>query len=102
MDLRTSDNPQRSRFEVYADDDLAGFADYRLNAGAMTITHTQTNQELQGKGVASALIRDTLDSARSRGLTVLPRCPFVSKFMQRHPEYVALVPEAERQRFGLT
>ncbi len=53
-------------------------------------------------GLASELIRVTLDALREREVQVLPYCPFVSAYIARHPEYVALVPLASRERFGLS
>jgi predicted GNAT family acetyltransferase len=41
------------------------------------------------------------DDARSRGLAVLPFCPFVNGYIERHREYADLVPEPYRERFGL-
>jgi hypothetical protein len=32
---------------------------------------------------------------------VLPHCPFVKSYIAKHPEYLDLVPEAERGGFGL-
>ena len=32
---------------------------------------------------------------------MLPFCPFVNEWLKRHPEYMDLVPEDERERFGL-
>lgn len=101
MRVRTSDNPGLSRYEVYADDRLVGFADYRVRDDRMSIMHTETNPELRGRGLASALVKDTLELARARELSVLPLCPFVSAFIRRNPEYLPLVPAAERDRFGL-
>ncbi|WP_420803744.1 GNAT family N-acetyltransferase [Saccharopolyspora erythraea] len=42
-----------------------------------------------------------LDSARERGLEVLPHCPFVRSWIARHPEYLELVPEDRRAEFDL-
>jgi uncharacterized protein len=42
---------------------------------------------LGGRGVGSALVRGVLEAARARGLKVVPKCPFVSAFMGRHPEF---------------
>ena len=50
-------------------------------------------------GLASQLIRSALDEARAAGREVLPFCPFVRSFIQRHPAYVDLV--RKPQRFGL-
>ena len=43
------------------------------------------------RGVGSRLIRAALDSARDQGLRVVPQCPFVRAFIERHPEYRDLV-----------
>jgi uncharacterized protein len=37
------------------------------------------------------LIATALDDARARGLTVVPRCPFVREFIENHAEYQDLV-----------
>jgi uncharacterized protein len=54
MQVRTNDNPDRSRFEVYADGELVGFADYRLQGGAMSLPHTEVQPRYRGRGLASA------------------------------------------------
>jgi uncharacterized protein len=101
MQVRTNDNPERSRFEVYADGDLVGFADYRLQGDVMSLPHTEVQSQYRGRGLASALIKSALDAARSRGLTVLPLCPFVSRYIGENPTYLPLVPEDQRTRFRL-
>jgi hypothetical protein len=32
---------------------------------------------------------------------VMPYCPFVKTFIRKHPEYLDLVPQTERNAFGL-
>jgi len=56
---------------------------------------------LEGHGAGSLLARFALDDARRRGLAVLPFCPFMSGWIERHPEFADLVPEALRGQFGL-
>jgi len=101
MNVRTKDNPGLGRYEVFADDELVGFADYRLRDDRISFTHTEVDRPYQGRGVAGTLVRDALDSARDSGLSVLPFCSYVSAYIERHPDYLPLVPEAERSRFGL-
>ena len=101
MRTHTADNAERGRFELYADDELAGFADYRVQGTVMSVPHTEVQPRYRGRGLASALIRDVLEAARSRGLAVLPFCPFVSDYIRRHAEYLPLVPADQRARFGL-
>lgn len=84
------DNKAEQRFELGAGDHLA-VANYRLAPGVMTFTHTEVPEELQGRGIASKLIRGALEGARAQGVKVVSRCSFVSAYLQRHPEFNDLV-----------
>jgi predicted GNAT family acetyltransferase len=53
------------------------------------------------RGVGGTLVAGALDDARARDLAVLPFCPFVNSYIDRHPELVPLVPEEYRAQFGL-
>jgi predicted GNAT family acetyltransferase len=64
---------------------------YSLAPGVMTLTHTEVPAALQGRGIGSRLVRGTLEAARAQGLTVVPRCSFVSAYLSRHPEFNDLV-----------
>ena len=101
METEVTDNPERQRYEIRADGELAGFTAYRDRPSGIALTHTEVGDAYEGQGVGSKLVSATLDDLRSRGLEVLPVCPFVKSYIERHPEYLDLVPEAERERFGL-
>ena len=79
-------NAAASRFELDAEGGTA-LAYYRLADGVMTFHHTETPPHLQGRGIASRLVRGALESARSQKLKVVPRCSFVAAYMARHPEF---------------
>ena len=64
---------------------------YELGDGTITYTHTYVPPEAEGQGVGGALVRFALDDARARGLRVIPLCPFVRGWIERHPEYDDLV-----------
>lgn len=86
------DNPQESRFEVYIDDELAGFADYRLSEGQIIFPYVRVFPHFEGKGVGSVLVRHALDTVRKDGTrTIVPICPFVQAMIRRYPEYQPLV-----------
>ncbi|WP_406270338.1 N-acetyltransferase [Actinacidiphila glaucinigra] len=106
MALRVADNPGKSRFEIFdaAEEDgaeeVAGFAEYHLYRDQIAFIHTEVAPRFGGRGLGGALARAALDAARERGLAVLPFCPFIRGWIGKHPEYVDLVPEGERPRFG--
>ena len=101
-DIVVTDNPQLHRFDVTVDGAAAGFADYHDHGTRRTFTHTEVDDAFEGQGVGSALVRHVLDDARSRGLDVLPVCPFVREYIARHrDQYVDLVPSADRSKFDL-
>ncbi len=101
MAVEVLEAPQRQRFEVYEDGELAGFADYIVEGDAIAIPHTEVDRDRGGRGLASELIQVTLETLRDRGAHVLPYCPFVSAYIAKHPEYASLVPTTARARFGL-
>jgi hypothetical protein len=84
------DNQGAHRFEAQLPGGTA-FANYRLTDGAIVFTHTEVPAALEGHGVGNTLVRFALDSARARGLTVVPLCPFVAAFIRRHAEYADLI-----------
>jgi predicted GNAT family acetyltransferase len=60
---------------------------HRVDAHTVDFQHTYVAPELRGRGIADVLVRHALDDARGRGDRVIPSCPFVRKFVERHPEY---------------
>jgi hypothetical protein len=101
MELVVSDNPDKSRYEVHADGELAGYVTYHLSQDTMALMHTETEPGFQGKGIGGRLVRSTMDDLAARGLGMLPYCPFVRSWLDEHPDYVKLVPEGRRPEFGL-
>ncbi|MFC7340414.1 GNAT family N-acetyltransferase [Saccharopolyspora griseoalba] len=95
------DNADESRFEIRVDGSTAGFAEYKLSPEKIAFTHTEIDESYSGRGLAGALVRSALDDVSSRGLAVLPFCPYVRSWIAKHPDYVDLVPADQRARFHL-
>ena len=100
-DVEVRDNPEKRRFDAFVEGRLAGFSEYHVADGAAVFTHTQVADAYEGKGVGSRLVRGALDQVAARGLPVVPECPFVRAYLQRHLELAALVPADRRAEFGL-
>jgi len=84
------DNKGQSRFELDTGDGTA-FADYRLTASAVVITHTETPRSLRGRGIASELVKGALALIRADGRKVVAGCSFVADYLYKHPEYAEMV-----------
>lgn len=84
------DNVARSRFEMDINDGIA-FVNYRLAPGVITLSHTEVPEELEGRGLGSAIVRGVLDVARARRLNVVPACGFVAAFIRKNPGYQDLL-----------
>ena len=91
MDTEFVDNPDLSRFELRAAEEVLGFIDYQLATNAIVLVHTEVDEAHSGKGYAATLARSALEDARSRGLRVVPTCPYVASYVRKHPEYADLV-----------
>ena len=91
-ELVVRDVPEANRYEARFGDLLAGVAEYRRRSdGVVVFTHTEVADEVEGRGIGGRLVRWALDDVRRRGLQLVPRCPFVHSFIERHPEYADLV-----------
>jgi uncharacterized protein len=91
-EIRVADNPARERYEISVNGELAGFTTYRLRPENRIIAvHSEVFPEFEHRGLASELARQMLDDIRARGLHVVPRCPFVAKYIHDHHDYADLV-----------
>ena len=87
--MDVTDNQAEHRFELATDAGPA-IAAYGLEGDTITFTHTVVPPEAEGHGVGSRLIAGALADVRARGLKVIPQCPFVRAYLQRHPEAATL------------
>ena len=85
------DVPEKSRVEIRVDGELAGFTDYSRLGGRMIFRHTEIRDAYEGRGLGSKLAQGALDHARANGHPVVPLCPFIASYIERHPDYQDLV-----------
>jgi predicted GNAT family acetyltransferase len=98
-----TDKAEEHRYEIAVAGNVAGFIDYHDRGDRRALNHTEIDSAYEGQGLASTIVRAALDDVRGHGKLVLPYCPFVRSFIDKHREdYVDLVPEEEREKFHLT
>jgi NAD+ kinase len=85
------DSFERSQYEVVLGGELAGTLQYVRTTGHIELLHTEIDQAFQGRGLAGRLAGGALDDIRARAGQVIVSCPFVTGYLDRHPEYASLV-----------
>ncbi|MBM7495040.1 putative GNAT family acetyltransferase [Micromonospora luteifusca] len=93
-----TDVPERERFEARDEAGVvAGVVTYQLTGTIIAYTHTEVDPAFEGRGVGSTLARAVMDDARARKRTVVPICPFLAKWLVKHPEYEGIVIRSTRK-----
>ena len=90
MDTGVIDRPDKSRFELPVEDEVA-VAYYHLDGNRITLTHTEVPQHLSGQGIGSRLAKGVFEAVRASGRKVVATCPFMAAYAGRHPEYARLL-----------
>jgi len=85
MTDEVTNNEARKHYELHAEGGIA-VAYYEPRGGAVAFVHTVVPEHLQGRGLASMLIKAALADVRKRRLKVIAECSFVARYIERHPE----------------
>ena len=98
MQFTVTEAPERERFEARDEAGVtAGVVTYQLTGSIIAYTHTEVEPAFEGKGVGSLLARAVMDDARAKGRTVVPICPFLSGWLEKHREYDGIVVRSTRK-----
>ena len=90
MELDITNNTEKRQFETIVEGKM-GIIGYSLFPGGIIFDHTEVDEALEGRGIASALAKYALEYAKEQHLQVVPLCPYVNAYIRRHPEYEPLV-----------
>lgn len=86
MKYQISHRPEHHRFET-VEDGLTAFVEYRLVNNALDIIHTIVPREIEGRGIAAALVETAFDYALANGMKPEATCSYAVAWLQRHPAY---------------
>ena len=99
--LEFIENTDTHHYEAVLEGNVVGFIAYRESNGARLLTHTEVNLDLEGRGVGSQLVKFALERIKASGSSLVPMCPFVAVYIQRHREYSDLVKQGHHAMYGL-
>lgn len=81
-------NAKDFRYELLVDGEQAGLIDYTIDGNTVELVHTEVDPGRQENGLGSILVRAALDDIRAnRTEAVVPLCPYVRHWINKHPEY---------------
>jgi predicted GNAT family acetyltransferase len=90
-EITVRDDPDNHRYIVEVDGERAGFTVYHRRGGRVMFVHTEVDPAFEGRGIGSALARGALDDVRAQGAKIVPLCPFIAGWVDKHPDYADLV-----------
>ncbi len=80
-------NAQARRYELLLDGVLAVIVAYREHGDRLEFIHTETLAGFTGQGLAGKLAAYAVQDGIDRGLRLVPYCPFIAAWLQKHPEF---------------
>ena len=96
METTVRNVPEKNRYEIRDGDRVLGLAAYEVRGETTVFTHTEVDPDAGEDGLGSTLVRAALDDVRSKGGSVVPQCPFVRGWIERHKDYADLVAPSGR------
>ena len=88
MEIKHKENDSRGMF--YMENEKGIYAELTYNKqdnNILIIDHTEVNEELEGQGLATKLVKKTVDFARENQLKIDPLCPFADVQFERNKSY---------------
>jgi predicted GNAT family acetyltransferase len=70
--------------ETEAETAVAGFAAFHESATHIAFMHTEIDDAYQGQGLGSRLAGAAVADAVARDLTIVPLCPYIARYLERH------------------
>ena len=90
-DYELIDNEERHQYEFHIGKYVPQIEYLKTKNGEIYLTHTEVPVALEGKGVGSQLVEKVLKDIEKQELRLVPLCPFVAGYIQKHPDWRRIV-----------
>jgi predicted GNAT family acetyltransferase len=87
---------ESDRFSIAVDGQTVGFTEFTDRDGQRVFTHTEVDDAFEGRGLATILIGEALQSTRDAGLRVVPVCEMVAAYIDKHEEFKDIADSADQ------
>jgi predicted GNAT family acetyltransferase len=91
MGIEIADEREDGHYAAYLDGRRVGFATWVKVKDTVILPHAEVDPSMRGQGIGSLLARRAFDDARAENNLVLPRCPFMRRWADLHPDYRDIV-----------
>lgn len=82
---------ENNRFELEVDGATAFIEFDKIEPNILDLLHTEVPQSLSGKGVGSKLVEGALQYCQDNELKIIPSCPFIKSYIDKHPLWNHLI-----------
>ena len=83
--MNVVNNKIKKQFELIVKGHIARIV-YEIKNDTIFLVSTQVPDELSGQGIGSKLVNQSLELIKDMNLKVVPVCPFIKTWFNRHPE----------------
>ncbi len=80
------DERKRGAFYIEEEGKQVGEMVIGVSETALTVYHTEVDENMSGKGLAKLMLDEMVDYARKHELQVVPLCEYVHVQFKRHPD----------------
>ncbi|MGD1172618.1 GNAT family N-acetyltransferase [Mycobacterium seoulense] len=78
---------EEGRYTIAVEGKQVGLADFADRGDQRVFYHTEIDPAYGGRGLATILVEEALNEARSEGKRIVPVCSMIGTVLKKHPEY---------------
>ena len=82
---------ESDKFTISVDGKAVGLTAYADHENQRVFPHTEVDDAYEGRGLATIVIGEALAQTKAEGLRIVPMCPTVAAFVEKHSEYADIV-----------
>jgi predicted GNAT family acetyltransferase len=94
--VKVENDSAHQRFSIELPEGTGELQYRRSPPRTLELVHTEVAPSLRGRGVGEALAEAAVAYARAENLKIVPTCPFVRRWLDKHPEHKDLVASVQR------
>jgi uncharacterized protein len=87
----TTVTAESDRFTIAVEGKEVGKAEFLDRDERRIFTHTEVDENYEGRGLATILIGEALKETRDAGKRIVPKCKMVAAYLEKHDEYADIV-----------